>query len=345
MISAEALAGRLPDLIDELRDAGYAIGIEQYLAAEDLLLALAARGGLPFDPGRYRTLLGPIFCKSARQQEDFRARFDRWIIEGPPEPPRETARSLDSELTALERGARAWRRLLLTGAVVALCLAVVALVSLWRPVPPAQTQAPRPKLGPTQPIAKRAPTEPKNPKSDPTPNPPTPVPTTPRGVSLEALLLPALGLLVAALLGWRLWWVYRARLFLARRTTSETPDLVHVAVKTARGELFRDFHFARMAQRLRQRRTIASDRLDVPATIRSTVRRGGWLTLVPGKSRVVPEYLVLVDRASHDDHQARFFAEVIAGLAQAEVIVVRYDFDGDPRICHPAAAALGRRVV
>jgi formylglycine-generating enzyme required for sulfatase activity len=333
MITAEDLASRLPYLIDELRDAGYAIGVEQYIAAEDLVLALAARGGLPADPGRYRTLLGPIFCKSPRQQDDFRARFDHWIAQDPPASPQESARSLERELSALEQGARAWRRIFVTGAAAALLLAAVALLVLMRSGQPAQPQ-------PTQPIAKRAATE----SESPAPNPPSPGPGTQRGVSLETFVLPVLGLLVVAFPAWRFWWGYRARLFLTRRTTSEAPDLARVAVKTARGELFRDFSLAQMAQRLRQRRTVASERLDVAATIQSTVRKGGWLTLVPGKSRVLPEYLVLVDRASQDDHQARFFAELIAGLAQAEVLVARYDFDGDPRICHPAAPALGRRV-
>ena len=178
------------------------------------------------------------------------------------------------------------------------------------------------------------------PAGQPIPNPPTPASSTPRGVSLTAVLLPTLGLLVTAFVGWKLWWVYRSRLFLARRTTSEPPDLARVSVKGARGELFRDFALARMAQKLRQRRTIASDRLDVPATVRNSVRKAGWLTPVPGKSLVVPEYLVLIDRASHDDHQARFFAELIDRLVADEVIVARYDFDGDPRICHPAGSAI-----
>ena len=139
MTPAEVLAGRLPDLIDELRDAGYAIGIEQYVAAEDLLLTLAARGGLPDDPGRYRTLLGPIFCKSAQEQEDFQARYDRWIAQDLPAPPRDTARWLERELSDIEQGARTWRRVLVAGSVAVLFIAAVAYFALMPPGHPART--------------------------------------------------------------------------------------------------------------------------------------------------------------------------------------------------------------
>src|SRR5262249_49792407 len=47
---------------------------------------------------------------------------------------------------------------------------------------------------------------------------------------------------------------------------------------------------------------------------------------------------VLIDRASHLDHQARFFDQWVERLAQDEVIIARYEFDNDPRICHPASA-------
>src|SRR5207249_7425510 len=122
--------------------------------------------------------------------------------------------------------------------------------------------------------------------------------------------LATLFLLVAGLVGWKWWWVYRARLFLTRRTTSEVPDLARLSVKGAGGELFRDFALALMAQRLRQRRPIASDRIDIRATVLGTVRNVGWFTPVPGHSLPIPEYLVLIDRASHHDHQAKFFDEL-----------------------------------
>jgi hypothetical protein len=126
MISPTDLSHRLPDLIDELREAGYSIGIDQYVAAQDLLLALAGWGALPENVGRYRRLLGPIFCKSAQEQEDFRGRFDRWIARGLLSPKRDTSQELRRELNEVEQGVRAWGRILVTGSIAALILAIIA---------------------------------------------------------------------------------------------------------------------------------------------------------------------------------------------------------------------------
>jgi hypothetical protein len=65
--------------LDELRDAGYNIGMSQYIAAYDLILALVARGELPDQPQRLQGLLGPIVCSSPSEQNDFQHRYARWI--------------------------------------------------------------------------------------------------------------------------------------------------------------------------------------------------------------------------------------------------------------------------
>ena len=49
----------------------------------------------------------------------------------------------------------------------------------------------------------------------------------------------------------------------------------------------------------------------------------------------MPEYLVLVDRASVRDHQARLIDGLIDRLVVDDVFVARYDFHRDPRLCYP----------
>src|SRR5262245_41546930 len=71
------------DLAEDLRQAGYDIGTQQYVAAHDLLIALAAHGRLPEDPRDWRTLLAPIFCSSPGEQEDFHSRFELWLKRRP----------------------------------------------------------------------------------------------------------------------------------------------------------------------------------------------------------------------------------------------------------------------
>jgi hypothetical protein len=412
MISPGELAERLPDLIDEIREAGYSIGVEQYIAAQDLLLALAENGALSDDPARYRTLLGPIFCRSAPEQEDFHVRFDRWIAGGMLVPKGEASLWLRSELDEVERGARAWRRVLAVVSIAALAL-VAYLRFVPRPKPPGSIPAEKRDLqdkgagkGTKEPEASQggadhagAPPAPTaanvnsgsrgsigeqvaNPAADvpetsPPPlaeksvagnsvradPPPTSVPATEQNAVSQAkagaagkkvmappsgalkpqrringpiVLWTTLCVLVAGCFAWRIWWIYRARLFLRRAATSDLPDVAHLSVKGAGGEVFRNFELVRMAQRLRYRRAIASERIDVRATVLRTVRNAGWFTPVAGRSLVIPEYLVLIDRESFHDHQARFFDELVSRLEKDEVIISRYDFNGDPRVCRSA---------
>ncbi len=73
----------LIEFIDELRLAGYDISTQQYIGAQNLLLALAANGHLPSDPRALQTWLAPVLCSSPREQNNFYRRFDRWITQDP----------------------------------------------------------------------------------------------------------------------------------------------------------------------------------------------------------------------------------------------------------------------
>jgi hypothetical protein len=106
-----------------------------------------------------------------------------------------------------------------------------------------------------------------------------------------------------------------------------------VTVQRLSASLFHGPAVSQAAQDLRRRQPVASGRIDVPATIALTTRRGGWLTPVPARARVAPEYLALVDRASFADHQARLFDELLDRLAAENVPITRIRFDGDPRLC------------
>ena len=68
----------LVEFIDELRRNGFNIGVAEYVAAQDLLLMLAARGENLDDPQRAVSLLGPLLCSSPAEQESFPEFFHRW---------------------------------------------------------------------------------------------------------------------------------------------------------------------------------------------------------------------------------------------------------------------------
>ena len=61
------------ELLDELRWAGYSLGSAQYIAAQDLLLALVACGEDLRDPERFRGLLGPLVRAPPQEQKQFSA--------------------------------------------------------------------------------------------------------------------------------------------------------------------------------------------------------------------------------------------------------------------------------
>jgi uncharacterized protein with von Willebrand factor type A (vWA) domain len=73
----------LIEIMDELRLVGHDIGTQQYIAAQNLLLALAANGQLPQNPRALRTWLAPVICSSPREQENFYRYFDRWLAHHP----------------------------------------------------------------------------------------------------------------------------------------------------------------------------------------------------------------------------------------------------------------------
>src|SRR5689334_7105458 len=68
----------LLDFIEELRHIGFNIGMAEYIAAQDLLVILTARGEDMQDSQRAASLLGPLLCSSPAEQDAFPEHFERW---------------------------------------------------------------------------------------------------------------------------------------------------------------------------------------------------------------------------------------------------------------------------
>jgi formylglycine-generating enzyme required for sulfatase activity len=113
------------ELAAELRDAGFDAGPRQLIAAEDLMLALAASGASPGDPRRWRTLLAPIFCSTPAEQERFYLLFDRWLMRQPEWAALEPV----SAATTADAPRRQWLRR--PAAVVFACLLVSLAAFVW----------------------------------------------------------------------------------------------------------------------------------------------------------------------------------------------------------------------
>ena len=329
-LEPDVLAG----FIDELREAGYKIGISHYIAVQDLILALIAHGETLESPECLRTLLGPILCSSPGEQEDFQQRFDHWAelinhTDRGAEGVYVKAQGLSEELGKIRsRFRRLW--ILMTAVLVLIGISPIFLRQLrhssLRP-----TVSPSPVVS-TKPTVSPSPTASTKPTVSPSPIAPTP---RARHFRLDRqTILTVLSLtLVITFLFWQLWWRWRAQLFLQRLSASQEPELQKISIRDFERTLFPTILFAHISQGLRRRIRIPSNELDVGKTIDATLRQGGWLSPVYGTYQVLPEYLFLIDRASFRDHQSKFVEEMIGCLERDGVFITRYFFDGDPRIC------------
>lgn len=295
------------EFVDELRRAGYNLSLDQYAAAQDLVLGLTARGE-PLGPAEhFRDLLGPILCSSPKEQAEFAERFKRWVERPrlPAPPPVDFGfftgfHKPEGGLADVVKGL-SLRGLLWTvgiGIVLSVLLSSLIFLTLW-------FQSEEIFI--------------------------------PQGVGWSVVGTAGLiVLLIALIVAYQLWGRRRAELFLVRRqVTDEGISLQPLAVRDLSRRLFQSVSLYRIAQNLRRRREIPSPDLDIAATVGATVSRGGWLTPVHALRQITPEYLVLIDRVGYSDQQARLVDELISRLAEQGVFFNRYYFQGDPRICFP----------
>ena len=315
------------DFIDELRDAGYKIGMSQYIAVQDLLLALIAKGEDFKEPQRLKNLIGPLLCSSPTEQKDFQQRFEQWVQrmefidrqavqrdekaqalgdEKAQALGDEKAQALEREFREIKKQLRRWKWLWL--ATIAF-LAVVGLryfnylVSLFSNLI---------SLIVKDSVLRDLPQPPEW--------------STVLGIFLVPLL---------TFFFWRLWCFWRAHLFLVRRGTTEQHEIERVSITGLDEELFPHLLFLRISQGFRQRVQVPSNEFNVEGTVEKTVQKAGFFTPVYDYRQVFPEYLVLIDRQNYGDQQARFVTEMIDRLIQNQVFITGYYFDEDPRLCFP----------
>src|SRR6266849_1872275 len=67
------------DLGMTLREAGYGVGPDQCIAAQRLIVTLAAQGVRFADRRALASWLAPVFCGSPTEQADFAAHYEGWL--------------------------------------------------------------------------------------------------------------------------------------------------------------------------------------------------------------------------------------------------------------------------
>lgn len=88
-----------------------------------------------------------------------------------------------------------------------------------------------------------------------------------------------------------------------------------------------------LAKTLRRRREGSRLRLDIPATIRASIRNGGFLQLHYNLTSRPSEYLVLIEQRYMHSHLASLFTRVTQILKEEDVLLQSFYFDQDPRNC------------
>jgi formylglycine-generating enzyme required for sulfatase activity len=162
-------------------------------------------------------------------------------------------------------------------------------------------------------------------------------PAGPLGVFLDhwgnwlktILLLALAGLLYR----WVQWRARNRRKLVAQRDKSAKPPYVwNIRIKDLAppdpGEAF-----GLTINSLRRRTDDETRLIDLPETVRATIRKGGMAMFQYRKQTRPPEYLMLVDRHHAHDHRARLYDDLFHILRQNEVLVERFFFDGDIRLC------------
>ncbi|MGH9803090.1 MAG: carboxypeptidase-like regulatory domain-containing protein, partial [Blastocatellia bacterium] len=142
------------------------------------------------------------------------------------------------------------------------------------------------------------------------------------------VLISLIPLLAFAL--WMLWRWIRRQMVLRKLETTGAPQLHKVKFKGEDTPMFVSSPFRRAAQELRRHRYVPHHELDVTATVNATIQKGVF-TPAYARRRASPEYLLLIDRASVHDGQARLADELALRLDADKVYVDRFYFQEDAR--------------
>ncbi|MGE0130708.1 MAG: hypothetical protein AB7U82_21725 [Blastocatellales bacterium] len=339
------------DFLDHLRRQGFTIGVDHHLRLQRLLTTLSGRCA----PQDLKTLLCPVFATSEKEQQLFHRAFDSYfdLFQAPAEPERKIsfapiADGGREELVATP-GKSGWRSPLgyTVLAILLTTLAVFAArnpeVRKWFAPTPTPTPAPSVEQPSSPEPSTSTSTAPSLEVSPPeTVSPPTPEPTPQQpeqsvtdfvikhrnAIRIAAVAIPLLCFLIYELIRYR-----RRKLILERARGRKPPRTWPIAVQAPDLKDYRSERFYRAARGLRRRQVGEFHRLDVARTIAATIEARGYPNFRYRPDSRVPEYLILIDRASWRDHQAALFDALARAMEREGLFVQRYFYDGDPRLC------------
>ncbi|MCB0547091.1 MAG: N-acetylmuramoyl-L-alanine amidase [Phaeodactylibacter sp.] len=130
---------------------------------------------------------------------------------------------------------------------------------------------------------------------------------------------------------------YRRRKLIAELEANNKPPYAwNIRIEGAEAvHLGDDFSF--LLNLIRQRTGSEAFQLDVPRTIGATIEQGGMPTFRFFQQTQPPEYLLLIDQQSSRNHRARLLDMLFRVFHANEVLIERFFYDNDPRVCYNEA--------
>ncbi len=141
-------------------------------------------------------------------------------------------------------------------------------------------------------------------------------------------------LFTALLLAVLFYRAHRRRKLIAELEANDKPPYAwNIRIEGAEAvHLGDDFSF--LLNLIRQRTGSEAFRLDVPKTIGATIEQGGMPTFRFLQQTKPPEYLLLIDQQSPRNHRARLLDMLFRVFYANEVLIERFFYDSDPRVCY-----------
>ncbi len=147
--------------------------------------------------------------------------------------------------------------------------------------------------------------------------------------------LKVLALLLFAALLWAIlrWRAFRRRKLVAELEQRNLPPYLWDIRFTEAVQIELGPEFSVLLNRLRRRTGAKGRSLDIPRTVDATIAQGGMADFRYRQQTRPPEYLLLIDRQSARNHQAQLFDLLYRAFLEEEVLISRYFYRGDPRLC------------
>ncbi len=325
----------LPRFIDELKRHGYSIGTDEAVNAHKIIL----KNHLQHDEHQllddvesrasyWQLTLSPIFCSTEEQQQCFRQHLDHWLTLN---SSFDTETDVDhSDKTDPPKGF-SWPAVILV--IVALTLGISSFFVSPTPTPtenPASTQQDSSNTDtPTEPTPRQNPqADRENREAEDANKESSSDKLTGSWLgdnNIRSLMLA--GMLISAGIALLLW--YRRRPQITRGST-DGQETTPFSLNQWIGNLHAPIATRKSIQRLRVHELVRTNTLDIDASIRATIARGGLFHPITGTRPQLPEFVLLIESNSVNDHQRAYSIQWYHYLLDQGLIVTPYWYTGAP---------------